>query len=186
MADPLTPATSGQGLCFQLGPDHTFHRASPEPQTGPKESLRVLLLQPPPRDEKSTAGSPGRDSQHQSCPQEPNETGREPVGTCWPLWKRTSVPSEHLQQLGCGVEMEEPLCRELQSPKRLATAREQGWKVLEPSMHSPRHSVTQRLGQSDKAHGCMRDRVQRRSPKERKKVLIPATYGKEGSEAAQA
>ena len=46
MANPLPPATSGQGLCFQLGPDHTFYRASPEPWTGPKESLRVLLLQP--------------------------------------------------------------------------------------------------------------------------------------------
>lgn len=160
MANPLPPATSGQGLCFQLGPDHTFYRASPEPWTGPKESLRVLLLQPPVRDEKSTAGSLGRDSQHHSCPQEPNETDREPVGTCCTPWKRTAVPSEHLRQLGCGVEMEEPLCRELQGPKRLATAGGQGRKVLEPSMHSPRHSVTQRPGQSDKAHGCMRDRVQ--------------------------
>lgn len=140
MADPLPPATSGQGLCFQLGPDHTFLRASPEPWTGPKEPLRVLLLQPPPRAEKSTAGSPGRDSQHQSCPQEPNETGQEPLGTCCPPWKMTAMPSEHLQQLSCGMETEEPLCRELQSPRRLATAGEQGWKVLEPSMHSPRHS----------------------------------------------
>ena len=103
MANPLPPATSGQGLCFQLGRDHTFYRASPEPWTGPKESLRVLLLQPPARAEKSTAGSPGRDSQHHSCPQEPNETDREPVGTCCTPWKRTAVPSEHLQQLGwCG------------------------------------------------------------------------------------
>ena len=54
----------------------------------------------------------------------------------------TAVSSEHLQQLGYGVEMEQTLGRELQSPKRLATAGEHGRKVLESSVHSPRHSVT--------------------------------------------
>ena len=48
---------------------------------------------------------------------------------CWLPWKMTAVSSEHLQQLGYGVEMEQTLGRELQSPKRLATAGEQGRKI---------------------------------------------------------